>query len=83
MGSNFANFAICWNGLKKSVGIIEIDSTGKSDLLSNQQETLQEGETLQRGSSETYTQSSSKVKKPTEDSARPSHKKPYTKEYID
>jgi hypothetical protein len=83
MGSNFANFAICWNGLKKSVGIIEIDSTGKSDLLSNQQETLQEGETLQRGSSETYTQSSSKVKKPTEDSARPSHKKPYTKDYID
>ena len=51
------NSAICWDGLKNSVGANEISRVEQSELLSNQQETDQ------KGSSETYTQSSPEQKK--------------------
>jgi hypothetical protein len=50
----------------------------KSELLSNQQETLKS-----KGSSETYTQSSLLAKKQTEDSANPTHKKSYDQKLIE
>lgn len=51
------NSAICWDGLKSSVGANEISGVEQSELLSNQQETVQ------KGSSETYTQGTSEQKK--------------------
>ncbi len=64
-------------------------SIEKSGTLFNQQETVEKEERVPTtGSSETYTQSSSKVLEqkaiePALDSARPSHKGPYTIEFID
>ena len=70
------NFAICWDELKDTVETNEKESIGKSESLFNQQET-------EKGSSETYTQSTSKdqEKGPTKDSAKPAHKKEYTREF--
>lgn len=51
------NSAMCWDGLKSSVGANEISGIEQSELLSNQQETEQ------KGSSETYTQGSLQQKK--------------------
>jgi len=75
----YENSAICWDELKGPVGASEKDSVEKSGPLFNQQET-------QKGSSETYTQSSLNVqegKEQAENSARPSHKKAYTTDFID
>lgn len=68
------NFAVCWDGLKDTVGVAE-GNIEKSVLLSNQQET-------QEGSSETYTQSTTESKE-IKESARPAHKKEYPKELIE
>ena len=64
-------------------------SIEKSGTLFNQQETVEKEKIVPTtGSSETYTQSSSKVLEqkaiePALDSAKPSHKEPYTIEFID
>ena len=68
------NFAVCWDGLKDTVGVAE-GNIEKSVLLSNQQET-------QEGSSETYTHSTTESKE-IKESARPAHKKEYPKELIE
>lgn len=80
----YENSAICWDELKGPVETSEKDRVEKSGPLFNQQETTIRKESKE-GSSETYTQSSLSVqeKEPAEDSARPSHKKPYTPEFID
>lgn len=78
MGSK-KNLAICWERLKNLVVFIiskNLDGKDrKSKLLSNQQETTENG-----GSSETYTQGSSII---TKDSAKPAHIKSYKSEFIE
>ncbi len=73
------NFAICWDGLKSSVGV----TTGKieqSELLSNQQETvaIQAPQRLIRKAPQ-----NGQEKPNVEESARPAHKKEYPEDFIE
>jgi len=76
-GFNKKNFAICWDGLKSSVGVT-IGKIEKSELLSNQQETvlLQVPQRLIRKASQN-------VYNNVEECAKPAHKKEYPDEFID
>lgn len=75
------NFAICWDGLKSSVGVT-VGYTEKSELLSNQQETEK------KGSSETYTQNTPEPRakekaQAVEESAKPAKEKSNQKEILE
>jgi len=70
------NFAICWDGLKSSVGVTE-GKAEQSELLSNQQETA-----IKQAPQRLIRKASQKIPN-VDESAKPAHKKEYPNSFLE